>query len=204
MQSGENFKKYIEPVADRLGAAIGASPRRRRRRLRAERLPGRPDRQGGRARALHRRRHLRRHPASRRHEGLARSSSPSTRTTRRRSSRSPTTASSPICSRRCRSSTPSCRRPGTRAHAGSDDRRTCRHGCSGENRRTSCKASQTRAPDHARSASSAPARWATASPMSSRSPATTSSLNDLEEGARRQGARRPSSKNMAPAGRARA
>jgi electron transfer flavoprotein alpha subunit len=25
MQSGENFKKYIEPVADRLGAAMGAS-----------------------------------------------------------------------------------------------------------------------------------------------------------------------------------
>ncbi len=25
MQSGENFKKLIEPVADRLGAAVGAS-----------------------------------------------------------------------------------------------------------------------------------------------------------------------------------
>ena len=25
MQSGENFKKYIEPLADRLGAAVGAS-----------------------------------------------------------------------------------------------------------------------------------------------------------------------------------
>ena len=25
MQSGENFEKYIEPVADRLGAAVGAS-----------------------------------------------------------------------------------------------------------------------------------------------------------------------------------
>ncbi len=25
MQSGENFKKYIEPVADKLGAAMGAS-----------------------------------------------------------------------------------------------------------------------------------------------------------------------------------
>ena len=52
--------------------------RRRRRRLarggrlglRAERLAGRPDRQGGGARALHRRRHLRRDPAPRRHEGL--------------------------------------------------------------------------------------------------------------------------------------
>ena len=42
---------------------------RGRRRLRAERLPGRPDRQDRRARALHRRRHLGCHPASRRHEG---------------------------------------------------------------------------------------------------------------------------------------
>ena len=25
MQNGENFKKYIEPVADKLGAAVGAS-----------------------------------------------------------------------------------------------------------------------------------------------------------------------------------
>jgi electron transfer flavoprotein alpha subunit len=40
-------------------------------------------------RALHRRRHLRRHPAPRRHEGLEESSSPSTRTRKRRSSRSP-------------------------------------------------------------------------------------------------------------------
>ena len=45
-------------------------PRRRRRRLRAERLAGRPDRQGGRPRPLHRLRHLRRHPAPRRHEGF--------------------------------------------------------------------------------------------------------------------------------------
>ena len=44
--------------------------RRGRCRLCAERLAGRPDRQGGRARALHRLRHLRRDPAPRRHEGL--------------------------------------------------------------------------------------------------------------------------------------
>ena len=69
LQSGENFKKYIEPVADKLGAAVGRQPRRGRRRLHAQRLPGRPDRQGGGARALHRGRHLRRHPASGRHEG---------------------------------------------------------------------------------------------------------------------------------------
>jgi electron transfer flavoprotein alpha subunit len=41
----------------------------RRCRLCAERLAGRPDRQGRRAAALHRGRHLRRHPASGRHEG---------------------------------------------------------------------------------------------------------------------------------------
>ena len=75
-----------------------------RRRLCAERLAGRPDRQGGRARPLHRCRHLRRHPAPRRHEGLRKSSSPSTRTRRRRSSRSRITASSAICSSSCRSS----------------------------------------------------------------------------------------------------
>ena len=45
-------------------------PRGRRCRLCAERLAGRPDRQGRRAGPLHRRRHLRRHPAPRRHEGL--------------------------------------------------------------------------------------------------------------------------------------
>jgi hypothetical protein len=44
--------------------------RRGRRRLCPERLPGRPDRQGRRSGALHRHRHLGRHPAPRRHEGL--------------------------------------------------------------------------------------------------------------------------------------
>ena len=70
MQSGDNFKKLIEPLADRLGAAVGASPRRGRCRLHAERSSGRADGQGGGAGAVHRRRHLRRHPASCRHEGL--------------------------------------------------------------------------------------------------------------------------------------
>ena len=46
--------------------------RRGRCRLCAERLAGRPDRQGGGARALHRGRHFGRDPASRRHEGLRR------------------------------------------------------------------------------------------------------------------------------------
>ncbi|MEZ6024186.1 MAG: hypothetical protein R3C16_12420 [Hyphomonadaceae bacterium] len=36
-------------MADKLGAAVGAFARGRRRWLRAERLPGRSDRQGGRA-----------------------------------------------------------------------------------------------------------------------------------------------------------
>ena len=115
------------PAAARWGAArtsrdARAARRRARRRdgrlarggrrgLRAERLAGRPDRQGRRARPLHRRRHLRRHPAPRRHEGLARPSSPSTRTRRRRSSRSPTTASSATCSRCSRSSSGSSKTP---------------------------------------------------------------------------------------------
>ena len=70
MQSRENFTKYIEPVADKLGAGGRRLARRGRCRLCAERLAGRPDRQGGGARALHRGRHFRRDPASRRHEGL--------------------------------------------------------------------------------------------------------------------------------------
>ena len=101
--SEENFAHHREArrQARRRGRRL---PRGGRLRLRAERLAGRPDRQGGGARALHRRRHLRRDPAPRRHEGLARSSSRSTRTRRRRSSRSPTTASSATSSRSCRSS----------------------------------------------------------------------------------------------------
>src|ERR1700676_4376995 len=55
MQRRENFAKYIEPLAERLGA---------------ERLAGRADRQGGGAGTLCRDRHLRRDPASRRHEGF--------------------------------------------------------------------------------------------------------------------------------------
>ncbi|MEY9198393.1 electron transfer flavoprotein alpha subunit [Sinorhizobium fredii] len=68
--SSEKFKEVILPVADKLGAAVGASRARRRCRLCAERLAGRPDRQGGRPRPLHRLRHFRRHPAPRRHEGF--------------------------------------------------------------------------------------------------------------------------------------
>ena len=49
IQKAENFATYIEPVADKLGTAMGGS-RRGRRRLRPERLAGRADRQGGRGR----------------------------------------------------------------------------------------------------------------------------------------------------------
>ena len=70
MQSRENFTKYIEPVADKLGAGGRRLARRGRCRLRAERLAGRPDRQGGGAGALHRGRNFRRDPASRRDERL--------------------------------------------------------------------------------------------------------------------------------------
>ena len=66
--SQENFA-IISHLADKLGAAVGASRARRRQRLRPQRLAGRPDRQGRRPRPLHRHRHLRRHPAPRRHEG---------------------------------------------------------------------------------------------------------------------------------------
>ena len=48
----------------------GRLARRGRRRLRAERLAGRPDRQSRRARSLHRRRNFRRHSASGRYEGF--------------------------------------------------------------------------------------------------------------------------------------
>ena len=96
------------PRADR--SARRQARRRRRREPRggrcglcAQRLSGRPDRQDRRARSLYRDRHLRRDPASRGHEGLARRSSRSTRTRTRRSSRSRTSAWSAICSRSCRS-----------------------------------------------------------------------------------------------------
>ncbi len=70
MQSRENFAKYIEPLADKLGAGGRRLARGGRCRICAERLAGRPDRQGGGAGALCRDRHFRGDPASRRHEGF--------------------------------------------------------------------------------------------------------------------------------------
>jgi len=63
--NGENYTKVLEPLADKLGAALGS-----RRGLRAERLPGRPDRQDRRAATVRGRRHLGCDPAPRRHERL--------------------------------------------------------------------------------------------------------------------------------------
>ena len=63
--SAENFK-LLEALAHKLNAAHRRVARGGRCGLRPERLPGRADRQDRRARPLHRRRHLRRDPASRR------------------------------------------------------------------------------------------------------------------------------------------
>ena len=53
LQSGENFK-LLERIADKLGAAVGASPRRCRCGLCPQRLSGRADRQGRGAGVVHR------------------------------------------------------------------------------------------------------------------------------------------------------
>jgi electron transfer flavoprotein alpha subunit len=67
--SSDQFHALIDPLADKLGAAVGAKPRGGRRRLCAQRLSGRPDRQDRRSGAVRRGRHLGRDPAPRGHEG---------------------------------------------------------------------------------------------------------------------------------------
>src|SRR5271166_3896854 len=70
MQKAENFKTYIEPGGRQARRRDGCLARGGRRRLCAERLAGRPDRQGRGAGILYRGRHFGRHPASGRHEGF--------------------------------------------------------------------------------------------------------------------------------------
>ena len=67
--TGGNFEP-IENFADSLGAAVGATPRGGGLRLDAAQLPGGPDRQDRLSAALRRERHLRCHPAPRRHADL--------------------------------------------------------------------------------------------------------------------------------------
>ena len=101
-QGAGEHRRSPQQLAEALGAEIAASrPICDAGWLPMERQVGSsgPDR---RAEAVPRARHLRRHSAPGRHEGLEHRSSRSTRIPTRRSSRSPTTASSATCSRSCR------------------------------------------------------------------------------------------------------
>ena len=99
--------KGPENLPDPGGAGQGARrrggriPRGRGRGLDRTLAPGRPDRQGGEPRPLHRLRHLGRHPAPGGHVQLQGHRGRSTRTPKRPSSRWPPTASWATCSKSC-------------------------------------------------------------------------------------------------------
>jgi hypothetical protein len=95
--------RSADPAGRQARRRAGRQPRRGRRRLRPQRLAGRPDRQDRRAAAVRGLRHLGRHPAPGRHEGQQGDRRDQQGSPRRRSSAWPTTASRPTCSRPCRS-----------------------------------------------------------------------------------------------------
>ena len=95
----EKYEPLVEELAKLLGGASGRVPRDRRRRLGAVLEPGRSDRQDGEADGVHRARHLGRHPAHGRHEGLEEHHRRQQGRRGARSSRSPTSASSATCNK---------------------------------------------------------------------------------------------------------
>ncbi len=93
--SKDNFQ-LIHELAGRDRRGGGRQPRRGRRRLHRQGTPDRPDRHDRAAGAVHRRRHQRRGPAPGRHGRIGQDHRHQHRPAMRRSSPSPTTASSAI------------------------------------------------------------------------------------------------------------
>ena len=100
--AAENYKPLVEELAKALKGAFGRVACDRRRRVGAVRVAGGPDRQDREAEGVRGARDLGCDPAHGRHEELATTSSPSTRTPRPRSSALPTSASWATCTRSCR------------------------------------------------------------------------------------------------------